>query len=275
MTARALLGRLALFRARLAVAALAALAAWEITVLARAKADAPTDEEWRAAAAFVKDRMQPGDLVVFAPPWIDPIGRMWLGDRMTIDDAGRLDGVRYARVWEISIRGARAPEVAAEPRAVETGHFGPLTVRHFVRPAPRVTWDLRPASGLYEIDFTPKKCVLRALRHPGQTATIEAPDAVLGDELVVAAGLADFRSRRDNRARARVRVFVDGREVSSGVIDNDSGWTRLPVAATRAGPAVVRIELDVIRDGLGGSGPAPVKLDVCVAAEARAREVRP
>ena len=49
-----------------------------------------------------------GDLIVFAPRWLDPVGRRWLGSLLTVADAGRLDDARYARVWEVSIRGAGA-----------------------------------------------------------------------------------------------------------------------------------------------------------------------
>ena len=230
--------------------ALVVLSVWEIAVLARARSSAPLDEEWRQAAAWVSARHQPGDLIVFAPAWVDPVGRKWLGDRMTIAQAARMDDARYGRVFEVSIRGAGEARgtLAAEER------FGPIDVRLWQRPAATVHWEL--AGALYEVDFAPRRCQL--VRPPGQLdAEVE-----MGDALVVYAGIADFRSRRDNRARALLRVFVDDKEAARASIGNDSGWQRL-AATTTPGRHRLRITSEV--DGAG----SPAKLDLCVAAEAR------
>ena len=83
--------------------------------------------------------------------------------------------------------------------------------------------------------------------------------------LVVYAGLADFRTRRANRGFARVRVLIDGQEVAAGTIGSDSGWLALPPVLTSPGRRQIEFEAAVAEE-LGGQ---PVKLAVCVAAEAR------
>ena len=92
--------------------ALLALATWEVVATVRAGSDVPGDAAWRRAAELVRARHQPGELIVFAPAWNDPVGRMHLGDRMTLAEVARMDAARFGVIWELSIRGARAPETA-------------------------------------------------------------------------------------------------------------------------------------------------------------------
>jgi hypothetical protein len=245
-------------RAWLAAGALLLLSAWEIVTLLRVHADAPTDPEWVAAAAAVRAQFAPGDLIVFAPAWMDPVGRKHLGDLMTFHDAARMDAARYARVWEISARGASAPD-ATGPVALDES-FGALRVRRHDRVAARVTWDLRPRAHLLEVDYAPRECV--DLHAPGR---LDAGAVPLGSTLAVYAGLSDFRSRRDNRAWAIVRVLIDDAEVARTSIGSESGWVPLPAIATKPGPHHVVLESSVDPSKPG----TPAVLSVCVAAEAR------
>ena len=73
-----------------------------------------TAADWDAAAAEVRAGFQPGDLIVFAPAWSDAVGRLHLGDLIPPEMAARADESGYRRVWEVSIRGARAPETLAD-----------------------------------------------------------------------------------------------------------------------------------------------------------------
>jgi hypothetical protein len=244
-------------RAWAAAAALLLLAVWEIGTLLRVHASAPTDDDWRAAAAAVRAGFQPGDLVVFAPAWIDPVGRKWLGDLDGIHGAARMDAARYARIWEVAARGAAAPD-AEGPVGADEG-FGALRVRRHDHQAAPVTWDLRARSVLAEVDYAPRDCV--PLRPP---ATLDAGPVPLAGHLVVYAGLADFRARRDNRARARVRVAVDGVAVAERLVGNDDGWAPLPPIATAPGPHRVVFTSEPVPEA-----GQPINLDLCIAAEAR------
>src|SRR4051812_1822482 len=101
-------------RARLAAAGLALLAVWEVVVLVSAGQSAPSPRDWQTAAAAIPATLHDDQLIVFAPRWIDPVGRQWLGGRMSLDQVARMDAVRYREIWEVSIRGASAPELAGQ-----------------------------------------------------------------------------------------------------------------------------------------------------------------
>lgn len=97
--------------------------------------DVVRDEDWGAARDAVVRDVKPDDLVTFAPFWSDPLGRRWFGaDLMTLERAGRSDEARFARAWEVSIRGAHDPSVATW-KAVGTTHHGDVTVTLRENPA--------------------------------------------------------------------------------------------------------------------------------------------
>ncbi len=83
------------------------LAAVELTSLTLTVSRVPPLEDWRAAADFVRRAEQPGDLVVSAPAWTDPLLRLVLGDRITLAQAGHSDTDAFTRLWALSIRGER------------------------------------------------------------------------------------------------------------------------------------------------------------------------
>lgn len=243
--------------------ALALLAIWEIGALAVAHRRAPRDDDWRAATAAVDSGFQDGELVTFAPPWVDPVGRQWLGHRLALDDAARMDAGRYAGIWEVTIRGAASDDVKGLGAPVSEQTFGAVRVRHFQRKAPTVTWDTRTRGSIYEVAFTPRKCVrLGAVREGGPPVKQTFAGATLGTELHVAAGLTDFRDRKENWSTARVAALVDGVEVAAARVGND-GWVHLPVATTTPGTHEVAFQATV--DTVGEK----TNLNVCVAAEAR------
>src|SRR3954449_12306080 len=92
----------------IAGALLVAVAIWEIVASIRDAGAVPGDDAWAEAAGAVRAEYRPGDLIVFAPSWVDPVGRMHLGDLISLEAAGRMDAARYPRIWELSIRGAHA-----------------------------------------------------------------------------------------------------------------------------------------------------------------------
>jgi hypothetical protein len=169
-----------------------------------------------------------------------------------------MDDARYPRVWEVSARGADAPEGRGEVTRDE--RHGALRLRLWERPAARVTWSLRARATLNEVDFTGRLCAV--VRAPGR---IDIADAPLGTRLAVRAGLADFRARKENRAFARVVVLIDDQPVSEiGGLGTDSGWVALPAARTTPGHARVSFVTEVDRS----RGGPPEVLPVCIAAEA-------
>ncbi len=248
---------------------LALVAIWEVVVIARAGADVPSDGDWQQASAAVRARHRDGDLILFAPDWIDPVGRLHLGDLIPVAMAGRMDAARYGRIWELSARGARAPETRGLHPSWQHA-FGELEVRLFERTPAVVLTDFvsafapgmarGPAAvSLQEVGFQPHRCVLARPR-PGGTVEVRYPAARLGAQLVGYVGLADVFTRRDDREPARLEVSVAGTTVADVIAGNDAGWVRFQ-AATTPGTAEV-----VFR---ASAGPNARNRLVCFAAEAR------
>lgn len=254
MYRRAVLRRPAL----LCALGLVVIAIWEVAVLARAKWSAATDDDWRAAAAFVDGQFAEGDLVVFAPDWVDPVGRRWLGHHLTLAAAGRIDEAAFARVWEVSIRGAHARELDGLTADVDQ-RFGAVRVRRAPRVAATVTWRLHDKAPISEVDFQPRQCV----RLMGQRTWKGVP---LGERLVVRGGLADVWARKENRAFADVVVKVDGAEIGTAQLGNDSGWALIADAQVTPGGHDVTIE---VRPDATRGDPKKARLEVCLAAESR------
>jgi hypothetical protein len=104
---------------------------------------AVSDKDWSAARDAVKAIAKPEDLVVFAPSWSDPLGRMWFGkDVATVAREARPDESRFPRAIEVSIRGKHVPELATW-RATAEQKVGAITIRTLENPAPvKVLTDL-------------------------------------------------------------------------------------------------------------------------------------
>lgn len=94
-----------------------ALAIVEVVAHVVVRARVVEEDDWERAAEKVRSDWREGDLVVVAPEWADPLLRKHLGDRITLEDAGRSDLAQYRRLWALSIRGhrpAEAPDHAPE-----------------------------------------------------------------------------------------------------------------------------------------------------------------
>ena len=217
---------------------------------------APTDKDWVAAAAKVRASFRPGDLIVAAPAWADPIMRRELGDLVPAPVAGRMDAARFGRIWEISQHGARAGDTTNATVRTSSRH-GALRVKLWEKPAAAVTFDfvaewrkatmsiatvgsgespcalardrfqcangpvLKP--GLLEIDTTLRNALGVEPRERA-TITLEYAQVSLGRELVVAAGLHNVWLRKSGDGKVRTRVLVDGRELGTLESTNSSGW---------------------------------------------------
>jgi hypothetical protein len=229
---------------------LIAIAIWEVCA-ARCDATSVPDPDgaaWREAAAAVRAEYRPGDLIVFAPGWIDPVGRHQLGDLIPLPAAARMDAARYARIWELAIRGARSPDTAGL-LPVATEDHGGVVVRRYERAPAIVVGDVverlatatsdgpRPTLELTEVGFAPHRC-LQISPPPGAPVRITFPQLPLGKELVGYAGIADVFTRRDVRSPGRLEVEIAGKIVASAAPGVDDGWVRF-AASTSPGAADV------------------------------------
>lgn len=253
---------------------LVVIALWEAIAAQRAGAGVPGDEDWARAAQVVRGAHEPGDLIVFAPDWIEPVGRLHLGDLIPIEMAARMDAARYGRIWELSIRGARSPDTAGLS-PVQTFDVGGVTVRFFARAPAEVLADLRerlpsarsegagegagalqrPAAvELAEVGFAPHRCIL-AVPRPGAPARLVFP-ALPAGELVGYVGIADIFTRRDDRRPGRLAIEQVGRPLAAVTAGVEDGWVRF-AARVEAGDVAFVIASE------GGSR------QVCFAAEVR------
>ena len=174
---------------------------------------------------------------------------MHLGDLIPVAVAGRLDAARFGRIWEISQRGARAPETEGS-KVVQSSRHGALTLRRCERPARQISFDLvaewnraivsRVVPGgqpswcyragerfdcpdpptqsvkveLLEIDTTPHLALATALTGHA-TTVIEFDQVPLGRELAVGAGLHNVWLRKSGKGTVSLRVLVQGRELGA------------------------------------------------------------
>lgn len=122
----------------LVIVALSALTETVAHFLEVARVPAPAD--YVDALAFVHTEWQEHDAITSAPRWNDPNVRAAAGDLVDDRMAGRSDLAAYARLWQISIRGARADD--APPEAPTLSQlFGRVRVERWDLPAPTVTYD--------------------------------------------------------------------------------------------------------------------------------------
>ena len=271
-------------RNRLAYACAAgiiALALLETANALLAPLRAPTDQDWRSAATSLRAGFRPGDLIVAAPAWADPLLRMQLGDLIPVAVAGRLDAARFGRIWEISQRGAQAPESQGS-RVVQSSRHGALTLRRYERPASQVSFDFvaewnhaivsRVAPGaqvgwcyrmpdrfdcadppaqsvkaeLLEIDTSPHLALATSLRGHA-TTVIEFDHVPLGRELAVGAGLHNVWLRKSGKGTVSLRVLVQGRELGRIPAGSLTGWTlrKFDTSALAGQSESVRFEITV------------------------------
>ncbi len=141
---------------------LVVVAIWEIFATRCQATGVPGDDDWREAAAVVRAGYRPGDLIVFAPDWVDPVGRLHLGDLISVEAATRMDAARYRRIWALSIRGAVPPEVVGLTPAQE--HHGAVEVRRYDREPVEVVSDLLSTNtgrvDIVEVGFEPHRCLI-------------------------------------------------------------------------------------------------------------------
>jgi hypothetical protein len=230
---------------------LVAITAWVSFRTVSAPSTVPGDEAWRQATAFVRSQYQAGDLIVFAPAWIDPVGRMHLGDLIAIDDAARASAARYGTIWQLSIRDAEHPDTVAA-QLQDSRDFSGVVVGKYTQVAKVVLAETNrllatvsktgsaargPTLELAEVGFAPHRCI-QVVPAAGQPVRLTFPAMVLGSRLKTYVGLADVFTRRDVREPGTLQIEIGGQIVADRTFGVDDGWVDLSVATT-AGAADV------------------------------------
>jgi len=240
------------------VAAVVLLALLESALGLFGPRSAATDADWASASRVVREGWKEGDLIVFAPAWVDQVGRQHLGDKMPIAMVARADAAPYARIWELSIRGARAEETSALTAEEESRH-GRVTLRRYTQPAALVRYDLtahfaealvsthpsdhpdqvhpcpedkgarrcaavRIEPRVMEIDYRPRRGILSPIV-PGETTEL-IYENVPGGLLVGYVGLHDYYARKSADGVVLLRAQVDGHSAITLPVRNEDGWRR-------------------------------------------------
>jgi len=231
-------------------------------------------KDWDDAAAEVRAGFEAGDLIVFAPYWADQVGRAHLGDLVTVEMAGHSDADDYARVWEVSIRGAHHPEAAG--KLVKESRHGKVRVALYQKPADEVFYDFtsqqprvtsvdrdgeKPGAHVeprtLEIDYRPRRGLLIPV--DSRTTALSYDDVLLGSRLVGYAGLHDYYARKNADGPVDVRLFIDGQKQLEVRARNEDGWKRFELP-TAPGKHAVRFEI---------SSPQPAWRNLGLHVEAR------
>jgi hypothetical protein len=266
--------RLQISRGLWVVLAVGALALVETALALTGPMRAAPASDWDAAAATVRAGFKDGDLIVFAPAWADQVGRAHLGDKISVEMAGHADAERYRRVWEVSIRGAHAPEID-EGKLVKTSQHGKVTVALYERSAVEIAYDftshaadarvtqvpggpngegacLKDQGGFrcagvrveprtLEIDYQPRRGILAPVDGRANTR-IEFENVHLGRTLVGYTGLHDYYSRKNAAGAVDFRVLIDGQLKFTASHGNTDGWKRFGLQTT-PGRHTVRFEV--------------------------------
>jgi hypothetical protein len=222
-----------------------------------------TDADWKAATDYVRAQMAEHDLVVFAPAWIDPVGRTHLGDKMPIEMVARADEEGFEGIWELSVHGAHAPETKGLS-CKEVQRFGRITLRACAHKRTSVSRDFtatfanarvtiqamspndapeRPCTSegtarlcgasrverrVMEIDYHPRLGVL-VPQINGERITVAYDDVPAGT-LVGYVGLHDYYARKNGDGLVTLRVRADDAQSTVVPIRNPThdgeGWQR-------------------------------------------------
>jgi hypothetical protein len=206
---------------------LVAITVWASIHTLNAPNAVPNDDAWRKAASFVRSQHQAGDLIVFAPAWIDPVGRMHLGDLIAIDDAARASAARYGTIWQLSIRGAEHPDIVAA-QLQDSRNFSGVVVGKYTQVAKVVLAETN------RLLATVSKTGSAARGPTLELAEVRLtfPAMVLGSRLKTYVGLADVFTRRDVREPGTLQIEIGGQIVAARTFGVDDGWVDLSVATT-------------------------------------------
>lgn len=94
------------------------------------------DDDWKRAKGEVEKRVQPNDLVAFAPQWVDPIGREFFGDTLAnVEREAYPDVTRFPRAIEVSIRGEHLADLEGW-HEVDHEKVGAITITTLSNPTP-------------------------------------------------------------------------------------------------------------------------------------------
>ena len=128
-------GRPVGFTAKLFAVAVLVMVGVEVAATLIQHGSAARPGHWKDAAAKVKAERKPGEPVLFAPLWVEPLGRHHLGDQLDPELLMLSDVDSHQRVFEVSVRGKRHPWLVGQ-RPSQRWTLGRVTVALYERETP-------------------------------------------------------------------------------------------------------------------------------------------
>ena len=214
----------------------------------------PSTSDWNAAVTAVKKLKGPSDLVVIAPAWADPEGRMYFKDLITMADFGRFDTTKYEQIFEVSIGDAKSPE-RGNRDATRTMTFGRLTVSQIPLPKPAdVKFDFLENWQYAHYENTPERSptiVIDHWFHPRQVLPfdLKKPSSIAFSEVPLNGTLRGYavigyREGRFNKGSPiRLRILVNGKKIGEKLIANFSPITPFEYPLDGEGKGTVTFEV--------------------------------
>jgi hypothetical protein len=226
--------------------------------------DVVPEGDWAAAHELVKAELRPDDLVVFAPFWADPLGRRSFGDAIaTLKREGRSDERRFARAFEVSIRGSHE-ETLARWKKVKEQKAGAVTITLYEDPEyTKVLTDTIDLVG-------PERLAVSRLEGGNETPCTFQRGASAGGSTVVPQGLLTPADK----------FVCQGGHVGVAVLHALDHHPHLCIYATPMQGATLRLRFSGVTFGAGLHGhsgiqwvgertPAPEKVSVAFSVEGR------
>jgi hypothetical protein len=259
---------------------------------------APREAHWKAAASKLEAVRDRGEPVLFAPGWVEPLGRLHMGDQIDLELLLLSDVDRHRRVFEVSVRGERHPWLEGE-RPKQEWELGQVRVALYEREAPaevlfdftrriagaqvsligqkvtRCSWNAGqrrfacdPARSwnwigphLAEVGHRPYRCIFA---HPvdGHVVRVTFPAAPMGRSLVAYTGIDDFENRKRSKVPVVLKVFAGPKEIYVIRHQNQWGWRRFAVDTKAHAGQTHPVSFEI-------STPAAFARTFCFSAETR------
>jgi len=99
-----------------------------------------TRRAWTQVESLVRQNFHAGDLLVFVPNWIDPIGRLHVGDLLNTKQVSRPDSDNYSRIWVIGLAGFRS-KATTDASLLWRKSVGKLAISLYRRQPVQITFD--------------------------------------------------------------------------------------------------------------------------------------
>jgi hypothetical protein len=259
------------------------LGAGEAVALVLQHLGAASEADWRAAAEALRGERKREEPVLFAPAWVEPIGREVTAADVELEQHLLSDVDRHPRVWELSVRGARHPWLRGLTPA-RARSFGAVSLALYEKRAEEVLYDFTRrvladarverigdrmircwregkriacdkaqrwnwvGPHLAEVGHRPYRCIY-AHAVDGHLMRITFPKVPIGRALVGYTGIDDFENRKRSQRPVRLEVRAGDQILGSIRHENDWPWRRFSFDTAALAGKSVEVRFEVAGEG--------------------------